>query len=656
MSNFNFELKDLAAAEAARANDEQRFVAQLLNLPPHVYQSEIARSAVLAAGLGLGAYALTTISGNTPALSQPSHPSSAVAEGTVRVASVSGRAAERLSSPTIKIAYHTKEQAHPTEHHAKKADVMPLPQTVTVEQGDTVTSIAKDQHKTVKQLIGSNPDKLRNPDMIYPGEVLSLHDILAASRASEKEETYTVVKGDNLSGIAKDHGETLKELEADNPAVRSHPNDIQVGDKLLVEPGHNQPHQPHHPRHPHHLSHPKLKHEHHSRRHLTTQIKVKALASADVNQILPAAKANTVANNTPKVMAALKEQGIDNQVMVAYTFATINAETSSFEPIPEWASGREYEGRTDLGNTEPGDGVRFKGRGFIQLTGRSNYENMSAVLGIDLVSNPDLALDADVAARILAVWLDAHKGRIMRAIDRGDLASARAVVNGRNRHTGLPNGLQPFTTAFNVASNVVIEASTPPPPAAPETPVDPTPETPPTQTPVAPEAITTQDQAKQLCNSLGVEYSGIMQGYLEGEAHDIFTCRIPQEFLSNNDAHFINVTLIADLMGLMNDLKVAGKDAKIISAFRTMDLSKELRRTNGCADIMLTPPGECDHPTAIPGFSNHQMGEAFDLVHADGSALSNNDSDYDQISALAAQHNLHANVANDANHFSPSGK
>ncbi|UAK58735.1 hypothetical protein KZ781_12625 [Mycolicibacterium smegmatis] len=54
----------------------------------------------------------------------------------------------------------------------------------------------------------------------------------------------------------------------------------------------------------------------------------------------------------------------------------------------EYADGSDYEGRTDLGNTQPGDGTRYKGRGPIQVTGRHNYTQMSEDLGVDFVNHP----------------------------------------------------------------------------------------------------------------------------------------------------------------------------------------------------------------------------------------------------------------------------
>ncbi|WP_346241505.1 glycoside hydrolase family 19 protein, partial [Streptomyces malaysiensis] len=65
------------------------------------------------------------------------------------------------------------------------------------------------------------------------------------------------------------------------------------------------------------------------------------------------------------------------------------------EATAEAMYGGEW-GRKNLGNTEPGDGHRFRGRGFTQLTGRSNYEAASRDLGIDLVNNPDMAADPEV--------------------------------------------------------------------------------------------------------------------------------------------------------------------------------------------------------------------------------------------------------------------
>jgi predicted chitinase len=78
-------------------------------------------------------------------------------------------------------------------------------------------------------------------------------------------------------------------------------------------------------------------------------------------------------------------------------------ESAGFGRMHEYATGKEYEGRRDLGNVNRGDGVRYKGRGFIQITGRDNYRRAGQALGLPLEEKPDLASRPDVAARI-AVW------------------------------------------------------------------------------------------------------------------------------------------------------------------------------------------------------------------------------------------------------------
>ena len=112
--------------------------------------------------------------------------------------------------------------------------------------------------------------------------------------------------------------------------------------------------------------------------------------------------------------------------------ATIGTEVGSFNPINEFGGTqyftRMYEGRTDLGNTQPGDGARYHGRGFIQITGRANYRDYGKKLGVPLEEQPELALSPDVAARILARYFkDRGLGAAAR---RGQWKHVRTRVNG----------------------------------------------------------------------------------------------------------------------------------------------------------------------------------------------------------------------------------
>ena len=90
---------------------------------------------------------------------------------------------------------------------------------------------------------------------------------------------------------------------------------------------------------------------------------------------------------------------------------------------------RIYGNRADLGNTQAGDGARYIGRGFIQLTGRTNYTAAGAALGLDLVNHPELAEDRANAARI-AVWFWNAHPRIGPAARAGNVRAVTHVVNG----------------------------------------------------------------------------------------------------------------------------------------------------------------------------------------------------------------------------------
>lgn len=117
---------------------------------------------------------------------------------------------------------------------------------------------------------------------------------------------------------------------------------------------------------------------------------------------------------------AMQKAGITTPFRISAFIAQVAHESGGFHYLEELASGQVYEGRADLGNTQPGDGVRFKGRGYIQLTGRVNYAAASQDLGLDLVAQPTLASEPDVAAR-LATWFWTKKG-LNQLADQGPSA------------------------------------------------------------------------------------------------------------------------------------------------------------------------------------------------------------------------------------------
>ena len=100
---------------------------------------------------------------------------------------------------------------------------------------------------------------------------------------------------------------------------------------------------------------------------------------------------------------AMRKAGISGLEACQF-LAQMAHESDKFKAMEEYASGRAYEGRADLGNIRPGDGVRYKGRGYIQLTGRANYRYYGQVLGVDLESHPRKASNLDVAAAVAITY------------------------------------------------------------------------------------------------------------------------------------------------------------------------------------------------------------------------------------------------------------
>lgn len=137
------------------------------------------------------------------------------------------------------------------------------------------------------------------------------------------------------------------------------------------------------------------------------------------------------------VNKALTEIGINTPMTLIGAMATVRTEVGkAFLPIAEISDGSAYEKRLDLGNYRPGDGVKYKGRGLIQLTGYNNYKAYGDKFGIDLVCHPELALQLDVSAKILAQYFKDRN--IGHCCDMKDWTMVRRLVNGGS------NGLSTF--------------------------------------------------------------------------------------------------------------------------------------------------------------------------------------------------------------------
>jgi putative chitinase len=173
-----------------------------------------------------------------------------------------------------------------------------------------------------------------------------------------------------------------------------------------------------------------------------------------VAAMFPHTALRPIARHLPQVLDALRARGLVDKPMVLTALATIRAESEGFEPVSERISRFNtspagppfdlYDHRHDLGNEGPPDGARFRGRGFVQLTGRDNYRRFGWELGLGdgLLDDPERANEPATAAALLALFLGAHERRIKEALLEDDLRRVRRLVNGGS------HGLERFSDAY----------------------------------------------------------------------------------------------------------------------------------------------------------------------------------------------------------------
>lgn len=164
---------------------------------------------------------------------------------------------------------------------------------------------------------------------------------------------------------------------------------------------------------------------------LLRQFMPKRFTREKLQGIMAAASEALVASYFKVLTRAMAASSIDTPLRIAHFLAQIGHESGELRYCEELASGDAYEGRLDLGNREPGDGRRFKGRGLIQLTGRANYQAYSDARGADFVTgaNPHRIASEPALAADVAVWFWTVK-RLNRLADRDDLRGITRRING----------------------------------------------------------------------------------------------------------------------------------------------------------------------------------------------------------------------------------
>jgi len=134
--------------------------------------------------------------------------------------------------------------------------------------------------------------------------------------------------------------------------------------------------------------------------------------------------------NEQYLKKVLIQGGVTDPIKLAAWMAQCKQESGGFIYLKELASGSAYEGRHDLGNTSPGDGVKYKGRGFIQCTGKANYASMSKYFGQDVLNHPELVEQLELASKSVLWFFNVYKASRTAHVNWDDVVAVTKIVNG----------------------------------------------------------------------------------------------------------------------------------------------------------------------------------------------------------------------------------